>query len=128
MSTRNQKRSRQVHLLLLGVATLVASGCQQLEPIPDSPTIANTEGKCDAYSGEDCLRTFQTLDSDGGPRTYWDIAPPPIVTQAEPEPEGSIPVDQQLLTKVVGEVAKAFLHVFRGGFGSSALRFGGAHT
>jgi hypothetical protein len=130
MSTRHQKRSRQVHLLLLGVATLVASGCQQLEPIPDSPIFSTTAVKCAAYWGEECLRTYQSLDPDGVQRTYWDIVPPSLVIQAKPElePEGSIPVDQPLLTRVVGEVGKAFTRVVRGGFGSSASRFGGAYS
>ncbi len=130
MSTRTQKRSQQIHLLLLGVATLAASGCQLLEPIPDRPTLYNTEADCSAHWGsEECsLRAVQIFDPDGVERIYWYYAPTSFVTEAEPEPEGSNPVDQPLLTKVVGRFARELTHVLRGGFGSSASRFGGAYA
>ena len=128
MSTRNQRRSQQIRLLLLGAATLTASGCQHLDPIVDSPTPYNTKVECQAYWGDECLREVQRLDPDGVQRIYWDIVSPSDVTQAEPEPEESIPVGQPFLTQVVGEVAKALTHVLRGGFGRSASRLGGAHA
>jgi hypothetical protein len=131
MSTRNRKRSQQIHLLLLGAATLVASGCQNLNPTPDRPTIFNTEAECTAHwgSGVCSLTTVPGVDPEVPERPYWlyDTSTS-LVTQAEPEPEGSNPVDQSLLPKLVGEIAKALTRVLRGGFGRSASRFGGAHT
>jgi len=131
MPTQNRKRSQQIPLLLLGAATLVASGCQHLDPISDRPESFNTEEECTAYwgSGECSLTSFPADQPDIPARTYWVYnSAPSLGTQAELETEESTSIDGSLLMRVVGEMAKAFIHVVRGGFGHSHSHFGGTHT
>ncbi|HEY6261804.1 MAG TPA: hypothetical protein VIW47_09420 [Nitrospiraceae bacterium] len=131
MPTQNRKRSQQIPLLLLGAATLVASGCQNLNPIPDRSTTFNTEEECTAYwgSGECSLITVRGVQQDLPEGTYWAYSSATSMgTQAELEREGSTSIGQSLLTGVVRGIAQIFTHVLRGGFGHSHSHFGGTHT
>ena len=128
MAKRNQKRSQQIHLLLLGAATLAASGCQHLDPLQENSAVYNTEAECavDWGSGECSLAVLPEIYPDVLGRMCWSA--PTSMTDPEPAREESNPTPQLLLTNVVGRVARGIAHVLRGGFGSSASRFGGAYT
>ena len=126
MATTHQKRSRHIHLLMLGAATLAASGCQHLDSLSAPPASDNTSGQCQAYWGEDCLREVDGLDSDGVQQMYWEITPP--LSQAELTPDQSSSVMERLLSELIGRMAGQLVRVIRGGFGHSASRFGGAHA
>jgi len=131
MAKRTKKRSQQIHLLLLGAATLAGSGCQHLDPIQESSTLYNTEAECTADwgSGECSVAALPGNYPDVLAHTYWFYDPlTSVITDQELVRDESNPADHLFLTKVVGRVAREIAHVLRGGFGSSASRFGGAYA
>lgn len=131
MSLQHRKRSQQIPLLLLGAATLVASGCQTLNPTPDRSETFDTEAECTAYWGPGAcsLTAFPADEPDSPARMYWvHNSATSLGTQEALEPAGSTPIDQLLLTGVIRGIAQVLPHVLRGGFGHSHSHYGVTHT
>ncbi len=150
MCMRTRKRSQQIHLLLLGVATLVGSGCRTPVMLPDSPEALFPPDGTVHTSLED-TRKFSTEEAC---LEYWGpsgcvemaspaLVPPPTDTVVEPPPTnvgydtaedyyyGTLPAQYYPpSTYWVGWVGRAVgwtgARIVRRGFGSSAHFYGSA--